>query len=398
MAERARPGRAAHDAAPRLLYVTTVELTLRAFLLPYADHFRRRGWTVDALARGASTSPSLVGHFDAVHDVEWSRSPWRLDNFTRSLRRVREVVRAGRYDLVHVHTPVAAFLARAALRGLRRTGRGPRVVYTAHGFHFYRGAPPARAALFRGAERLAGRWTDGLLVINPEDHAAALERRIVTDERRVWLVPGVGVDTTTLAAERIDADVVARTRAALGIPTQARVLLFAGEFNPGKRQRQAVAALARLGRADVHLVCAGEGPLRQATRELADSLGVGGQVHLPGFRTDVPALMRMADALLLLSEREGLPRSVLEAMALRVPTIGTRVRGIRDLLGGGCGLLVELDDAAGTAAAIARLLDEPGLGDRLATAAHRRVLEYDLARVLELHEQIYGELLASPTR
>ena len=272
------------------------------------------------------------------------------------------------------------------------------MVYTAHGFHFYRGAPAARAALFRGAERLAGRWTDGLLVINPEDHAAALEQRIVADDRRVWLVPGVGVDTATLAAERIDVDDVARTRAELGIPPQARVLLFAGEFNPGKRQRQAVEALARLGRADVHLVCAGEGPLRRATRELADSLGVGAQVHLPGFRSDVPVLMRMADALLLLSEREGLPRSVLEAMALRVPAVGTRVRGIRDLLGDGCGLLVELDDATGTAEAITQLLDEPGLGVRLADAAHRRVLDYDVATVLALHERIYAELLADPTR
>lgn len=134
------------DAAPRLLFIATVPVTLRSFLLPYARHFRSLGWRVDGAANGISACASCSAAFDAVHDVPFSRSPLAPENLVTAAGRIRRLAETEEYDLVHVHTPVAAFVTRLALRRLRL--RGLHVAYTAHGFHFYEGGPPLRNALF----------------------------------------------------------------------------------------------------------------------------------------------------------------------------------------------------------------------------------------------------------
>ncbi|HET98486.1 MAG TPA: glycosyltransferase family 1 protein, partial [Desulfurivibrio alkaliphilus] len=147
----------------RLLQVGTVAITLRTFLLPIADHFTKKGWRVDALAHGAASVPRPPC-FAECWEIGWSRNPWSVGSLWRAMARVREVVDRGDYDIVHVHTPVAAFITRLALARWRRAGR-PQVIYTAHGFHFHRGGRPWKNVLFRGLEKLAGRWTDYLVVI-----------------------------------------------------------------------------------------------------------------------------------------------------------------------------------------------------------------------------------------
>ena len=153
---------------PKLLMATTVPTTLRDFLLPFARHFRARGFRVDALARGTSGFAEVVAACDRVWDVNWSRNPLDPRNLWTTPGQIRGLVTREGYDLVHVHTPVASFVTRYALRDLRRRG-AVRVIYTAHGFHFYQGGPRLRGGVFRGLEQLAGRWTDYLVVINRED-------------------------------------------------------------------------------------------------------------------------------------------------------------------------------------------------------------------------------------
>src|SRR5207237_617615 len=121
---------------PSLLMVTTVPEMLYGFLLPFARHFRACGWRVDAMAQGVSSWPDCVQAFDRVWDMEWSRNPVHPRNMLVAPKGVRDLVAREGYDIVHVHSPVAAFVTRLALRRLRKQGK-PRVIYTAHGFHFY---------------------------------------------------------------------------------------------------------------------------------------------------------------------------------------------------------------------------------------------------------------------
>src|SRR4051794_40483765 len=147
------PAGPARVPAPRMLMVATVCNMLRDFLLPLAAHLRQRGWQVDALARADETLDECARVFDAVWDIGWTRSPAELRGVRGQLRTVRRVVDRGGYDIVHVHTPIAGLLARAALR---RGGPGrPQVIYTAHGFHFQPGGPRLRNAAYLAAEKLA---------------------------------------------------------------------------------------------------------------------------------------------------------------------------------------------------------------------------------------------------
>jgi hypothetical protein len=215
-----------------------------------------------------------------------------------------------------------------ALRHLRRQGK-PRVIYTAHGFHFYKGGPRLRGAMYRTLERWAGRWTDYLVVINREDEEAARRYGIVPAER-VRYMPGIGVDTRQYSATAVLESDMARVRQDLGLGAGDRLFLMVAEFIARKRHRDALHAFAQLQRPDVCLALAGVGPQLEDMKQLAARLGIADRVRFLGFRRDVPALIQSSVATLLPSEQEGLPRSVLESLCQAVPVIGSRIRGVAD--------------------------------------------------------------------
>ena len=389
MVSRVAPGvPVSGDCPPSILMVTTVDVTLSAFLAPLAKSLRASGWRVDAMARGATDSRSVAETFDGVIDMPWRRSVCSLLMYPLLASRVRKVVMAGGYDVVHVHTPVAGFVSRVALRRWAL----PVVVYTAHGFHFHRHGRPMSNALYLAAERLAGRWTDFLVVINREDEDAARRYRLVPEER-LRFMPGIGVDTARYSPESVTADRVTAVRAELGLAADDMLVLMVAEFNAGKRHRDALEAFASLGRPQVHLAFAGGGPLMEAERRRAGRLGVAARVHFLGQREDVPILMRAASLVVLPSEREGLSRSVMEAMALRVPVVGSDARGVRDLLEGGHGLVVPVGDTVALAQAIARVLDRPRESEEMVRRARERVGEFSLERLVCLHHELYAEAL-----
>lgn len=374
----------------RILQVTTIPETLEAFLRPFASHFRGLGWTVDAAARGVTKSTADLGVFSAIHDISWSRNPLHPTN-VRAYREVRSLLNQQRYDLVHVHTPVASFVARwAASRSRTR----PAVVYTAHGFHFHAGGNPALNHAFAAAERIAGPWTDELVVINSTDYSAALKLRLVPPER-LTLVPGIGFDSSAFLATTDSALSRADVLTEIGLPSTARVVLMVAEFTPNKRQLDAVEAFARLADARTHLLFVGVGPTMQSVRARVQELGLGGSVHFLGYRRDVSRLMAVAQALLLLSEREGLPRSVMEGMAVGVPVIGTDIRGVSDLLGDGGGVLVPVADVAAITVALADTLRAGPDVIRRITTAKSRLEAYSLDSVLAGYEEIYSRALES---
>lgn len=379
---------------PAALFVTTVPITLEAFLLPFADHFRARGWRVDALANGATANERIAGHFDERFDVAWSRDPLAPSNLLRASGTVRRIVREGAYDLVHVHTPVAAFTTRYALRSHGRGGR-PVVVYTAHGFHFYRGQPALPHAIFRTLERIAAPWTDYLVTVDREDFDAARALHGLPAER-VRLIPGIGVDTERFSPEAASAEDAARVRGELDVPAEAFLLVMVAEFAPVKRHAFVLDALARVRDPRVLLALVGDGPLEARLRAAVARLGLSERVRFAGYRRDIPAVLRAADALVLASEREGLNRSVLEAMASGRPVIGTDTRGIADAVGKDAGWIVVKTDAAALAAAIdAAAADPDEVARRGAAARARAVAEFSLERILEAYDELYGEALAS---
>jgi glycosyltransferase involved in cell wall biosynthesis len=380
---------------PSALFVTTVPITLEAFLLPFADHFRALGWRVDALANGASAAPALAGHFDERFDISWSRNPLSPSNLLGTARRIREIVGAGGYDVVHVHTPVAAFVTRFALRGTRGRRGGPAVVYTAHGFHFFAGGPPIANLAYRMLERIAAPWTDYLVTVNAEDLEAARGSGGL-DPERVRLIPGIGVDCERFAPGAVPEEDAARVRAQLGGDRGAGAFLLTmvAEFGAVKRHALALDALSHVEDGRVHLALVGDGPLEAAVREQVARLGLSDRVTFAGYRRDIPAVLAASDALLLTSEREGLNRSVLEAMASGLPVIGTDTRGITDAVREDAGWIVGHDDVAALARAIDAAAADAGERTRRGAAARTRACTvFAVERIVAAYDGLYREAL-----
>lgn len=371
----------------RILQVTTVAATLRSFLLPYARHFRALGWRVEAAAAGVCGCAECEAAFDGVYEIDFARNPLAPGNFTRALGQLRQVLAQGRYDIVHVHTPVAAFVTRLAARKLRRGGK-TKVIYTAHGFHFHPGGGAINNLAFIILEKLAGHWTDKLIVINREDAAVAGKYRLVPPHSLCFM-PGIGVDTSLYCRSEQLAAEARLVRKSLGLAGDDKAVLMIAEFNPGKRHNDALAAMGQIADPRVHLLCAGQGKLAAAARDQAARLGLADRVHLLGYRTDIPALIAAADMVILPSEREGLPRSVMEALCLECPVAGADVRGIRDLLAGGCGVLFSPGKSEQLAAAIAWIIDNPGPAGEMGRRGRRRMADYDIAKLLERHVELY---------
>jgi len=370
-----------------LIAANVVEM-FRDFLNPYGRHFRSKGWQVDALGSGVSRSDDCNDAFDNTYEIEWTRDPLDAGNWRKAPRQLRDLVAFRKYDLVHVHTPVAAFITRMSLRN--RGIRGPKIIYTAHGFHFHPQGSAIKNVLFRSMEQIAGRWTDYLVVINRCDERAALKHNVVPRERLVYM-PGIGIDLERYDRERVIAADLHRVRSELKLSAGDDFFLMVAEYTPGKRHADALQAFSRLTNRSVRLVFAGEGPLLDGMRSLAAQLGISDRVHFLGYRRDIPTLMRTCAATILPSEREGLPRAIMEALALETPVIATDIRGCRDLLADGAGSMIPVGDHQALTRCMDWLLQNRGAAASMAQVGRERLRSHDIANVLRMHEDLYQE-------
>lgn len=374
----------------KLLIVTTVPDTLCGFLLPFAHHFRALGWRVDAMAEAVSNCKQSLAAFDRVWDVQWSRQPLDLRNLLVAPQTIREVIIQQEYDIVHVHTPIAAFVTRYALKDLIKKGK-IKLIYTAHGFHFHAGGNRWKNALFLLLEKIAGQWTDYIVAINREDEEAAKHYKLVPPEQ-VRYMPGIGVSLEHYRPDLVSEDKVIEVRQQLGIALETPLFLAIAEFIPRKRHQDILKAFARLTHPTACLALAGDGPLIEQMQKLALELGVQNRVHFLGCREDIPTLLRASVVTLLVSEREGLPRSIMESLCLEIPVIGTDIRGIRDLLEKSCGLLVEVGDIEALCQAMEWILTHPEEAKSMGKRGREQMAAYDLQYILHLHESLYAEV------
>lgn len=375
----------------KLLIITTIPATL-GFFLPLTKHLRAQGWQVDAMAKELSTDKEYHDLFDRVWDVEWSRNPLDPKNLLAAPQQIRQVFAQQQYNLVNVSTPVAAFVARYALNNWRKQGK-LKLIYTAQGFHFYQGGPHHKNAIFLGLEKIAGPWTDYLVVVNREDESAAKHYRLIAADR-IRYIPGTGLNLDRFNPNAISEAEIMRVRQELGLAPENSLFLSVAEFIPRKRPGDILKAFAQLDRPHVHLAFAGNGRIFEETQQLAAKLGVQNQVHFLGERKDIPVLMRASVATLIASAHEGLPNCVMESLCMEIPVIGTEIRGTRDLLVGGNGLLIKLGDINGMAEAMAWILDHPDEAQKMGKRGREDMINYDVPHILKLYECLYSDALS----
>ena len=368
----------------KILYVTTIGLTM-GFFKSFIEELTETGHTVEIACNDADTPvPALYNELGCkVHRLSCSRSPFSKGNLT-AVKQIRRLVDENRYDIVHCHTPIAAACTRLACRQLRKK-QGVKVFYTAHGFHFYKGAPLKNWMIYYPVEKLCARYTDKLITINQEDFTLAQKKM---KAKEVLYVPGVGVDLSRF--QSVLPDKVGK-RAELGIPADATLLLSTGEVNENKNHQVIIRAMACLHRDNLHYMIAGVGPKADELRKLAEDLGLAGKVHLLGYRKDIPELCYSADIFCFPSRREGLGLAALEAMACGLPIITSNVHGINDYsVNGLTGYRCCPEDMDGFARALKTLIDHPEERARMGRNNIEVVKKYDFSQIIPQMMRIYS--------
>ena len=257
-----------------------------------------------------------------VHDICFNRNPGSTMNI-RAMKALRLLMEKEHFSLVHCHTPVAAACTRIALGKYRK--RGLKIIYTAHGFHFFKGAPLKNWIMFYPLEKMLSHKTDVIITINKEDYERAKKRLFAG---KTVYIPGIGIDT-----ERFGRTYESRKsiREELSIPQEAKLLISIGELSVRKNHKVIIEAMARI-KTPLYYIEAGKGSLDKTLEEMAERLGLSGRVKLLGYRTDIPELLAASDLFVFPSLQEGLPVALMEAMASGLPCVVSRIRGNTDLI------------------------------------------------------------------
>ncbi len=257
--------------------------------------------------------------------IDFDRNVYNFIENNKAYKQVKNILSEKHFDLVHCHTPIGSVLARLAARKYRKIGT--KVIYTAHGFHFFKGAPMKNWLLYYPVEWLLAWFTDELITINKEDHALAQK---YMHAKHVTYIPGVGVDTKKFSRDNFTDEMRQDKRRELGIPCEKFILLSVGELQSRKNHIVVINALSELKNPDIVYFIAGIGELHDTYQQLIDKNGMSDNIKLLGYRSDIKELCLAADCFVHPSIREGLGIAPLEAMACGLPLILADINGIKD--------------------------------------------------------------------
>lgn len=369
----------------RILITATVQSHIAQFHKPVIRMLQNMGHEVDVAAKNnLSQKKNLtLTEPDHIYPVEFCRSPFSF-RLIPAYRQLKKVIAAGNYDIVHCNTPVAGILTRLCCRKLRRQGK-VKVLYEAHGLHFFKGGPKTGWLIWYPIERFFSRYADMMILINQMDYALAREKFHTKMIRRI---PGIGVNLSQF--QTVEGGDLRRE---LSIPAEAPLVVSVGELNKNKNHKSVIEAMALLENKQAHYCIAGNGPLLQQLQALAKKLHIADRVHFLGYRRDVPAILQQADIFVLPSRREGLGMAAIEAMYSGLPLVSSNRHGINDYsIGGVTGFKHDPDDSRGFAESIDRLLrDEPlrkQLGDNCREVAREFTLEESLRHMKAYYQEL----------
>lgn len=321
-----------------------------------------------------------------IIDVPIPRNIFAINNICKSYQQVKKLCVENWYDLVHCHSPIGGAIARLAAKKIRKS-TGTKVVYTAHGFHFYKGAPIKNWMFFYPIEKYCSRFTDVLITINQEDYAFASKKM---KAKQVEYFPGVGVELSRFSKGELGDNIRKERRRELQLSENDVVLLSVGELNKNKNHSVIIQALAELKLPNVKYLIVGKGSLKEELDEKIKALSLEAQVRLLGYRTDIADLYKASDIFVFPSYREGLSVSVMEAMASGLPCIVSKIRGNVDLIDdNNGGYLCAPTDQGSFALAMKDLIQNEETRLAFGRYNQQKVKEFSIETVLERTKEIY---------
>lgn len=366
-----------------LVVATVVKLHIMVFHIPYLEWFKKNGYEVHVAARNDydNKEECSIPFCDKFYDLPFDRSPLGKSNFMVYIE-LKKIIEINKYQIIHCHTPVGGALGRLAAMNMRK--HGAKALYTAHGFHFYKGAPIFNWLAYYPVEKWFARFTDTLITINKEDYKIVKSK---FKAKRIEYIPGVGIDLKKFNMVEIDRHLKCSE---LGLPKDAFFILSVGELNKNKNHEVVIRALGKIDNPKIHYIVCGQGKLDGYLKNSSKEIGIENQVHLLGFRKDIPEISKISDIFVFPSYREGLSLALMEAMANALPVVCSRIRGNSDLIEDGKGgYLVNPNDVGGFAKYINELISDNGLRSELGNFNLKKIENYSIENVLSEMEKIY---------
>ena len=372
--------------------VSSVSSMIDQFNMPNIKILIKQGYEVHVATnfhKGNTSSKLRINKFIKelkelgviCHNIEFSRKISDVFKNIEAYKKIKYLMRINNYEFVHCHSPIGGVCGRLAAH---RTNT--KVIYTAHGFHFFKGAPLKNWLLFYPVERMLANFTDVLITINSEDYKRAQKFRA----SKIKYIPGVGVDVDNYAKTVIDKSI---KRKELGIPSDAFLILSVGELNNNKNHEVIIRALAKINKSNVFYIICGQGKKRDYLMNLASSLGIEHKVKLLGFRTDVREIYQTADLFAFPSKREGLGLSALEAMASSLPLITSNIHGIVDYsVYGETGFTYSPTDVDGFAEGINKMIIDIKERKKIGEHNFEIVKKFDIKKVNIIMDGIYKNI------
>lgn len=369
----------------KVLLVATVQSHICQFHKPLVTMLHQHGCEVHVAARNnlAEKNGLKLDFVEQVFDVPFQRSPFSPKNLG-AYKQLKKIIDKGSYDVIHCNTPVGGVLGRLAARKARK--HGTKVFYTAHGFHFYKGAPKRNWLIWYPVEKFMCRHTDKLITITQEDYDLASAKFPTQVER----IHGVGANTAKY--RKLSKAECVELRHELGYADDDKLLLCTGELLPNKNQITAIRAMKSLinQQPQAKLLLAGNGPTLPELQAEVAALDLQNYVVFLGYRTDLERYANIADVIVSCSYREGLPMNIVEGMLLGKPVAASYNRGHRELIVPDVtGYMVSPADANAFTEKILALLDNPALADRMGYAGYEKAQLYADTNVRQELQAVY---------
>jgi glycosyltransferase involved in cell wall biosynthesis len=376
----------------KILHICGIDFTLTNLLKPQIDYFLNQGYQIECCCSPSESLAELSKQGYILHPIFMSRQIQPLSNL-KSIIKLARLIKKNKYDLIHVHNPIASVLGRIAAR----IAGHKKVFYTAHGFYFHENMPAQQYIFYHTIEKLTAIITDKILTQSSEDLNTAIKTGIGNPHKVKYL--GNGIDLSRFNPSRLQPDYQQKLKQELQLPENLPIIAITSRITAEKGYRELIEALSllKIQFSLVHLLVIG-GQLNSERDKFQTELinliqhhNLEHSVTLTGIRRDVPELLGLADIFTLPSYREGLPRSILEAMAMELPVVTTNIRGCREtVVDGETGWIVPVKDSQSLAIALAKLLSDSHLRTKFGLAGRKRVEQwFDENYVFQRLEKFY---------
>lgn len=368
----------------KILYVATVQSHIAQFHLGAIAMMKEKGYEIHVAARDNLKEKNglKLKNVDKVFDIPFKRSPLKADNI-QAYYQLKQIITQNKYDIIHCNTPVAGILTRWAAR--KERGKGTKVIYTAHGFHFYKGAPFLYWVIYYPLEKIMAHLTDVLVTINEEDYSLACRKF----KCPVYRMHGVGVNTSKY--DNVSKEEIERIKREYNLHDKTTIICT-GELNENKNQKTVVSAMKKVIKSfpDTVLLLAGNGPEKDNLNKQIKQSGLEGKVILLGYHTDLPVYVHASDIAVSASLREGLGLNLLEAMYCKKPIVASDNRGHRELIDNKSGYLVNARDSEAFSRCLMDLCRNFERRISMGVNGYKKSMIYRDVNVLNELQEIYG--------